>query len=661
MGGESSKESHGADLPRAKHLFSPEETGFGEPQETKQKCLSVLPDKKSNLREEIEKLTEKEAEKTTVTQSTTESELTRNHRRLHPTGSYLNTDKKPREPSSAGNPSEPVTTTSTENQNTSPTRMQVNDSHEPSVMDRELSAPSSAAFGLQDVIKSDGQAAMACLLIMKRDYGKNCSSWPSKSSKVSAFVERQTQGRNCLADWIRRGMQNGEFKKPGMVRKRLMKELVQLNVARVVNGKITWYPRNIDRLLAVDTVAGSESLNHGRAVEVMQQRGASGQGMSEIAGVYFIDTVEQMSTLGNLVPFNTTSMNDSTECEVVAVDCEGVPEDLFLIQVGTRIETFVFDCVKLGAKKVCDFLKELFVDGRVLKLFHDIHNDAAALSTIGGITEMNGSLDTQLAMECLTGDVFFGLNQVLQELGKPQHTSKHIMKQQMKNKDLFSQRPLPRDVLQYAVDDVKLLVGTYEKLHERLGNHWEAIQRASDMRARTAAASGGTRNVCFDVPNSYAVASYELLVTLRPDDMMATVPLKVSNETDTLLKMISEDLTDALLENTHKLSEIVLDKGRRPHAWIGGERVLLGDDNRFVEQEEINAVVGRLGGFGSDNRAGLERQLHRISAIRNRESDIIGLTLRFGRHVSGNAGIISDLLFGDRTKSVLFLGEPGAG
>ena len=83
--------------------------------------------------------------------------------------------------------------------------------------------------------------------------------------------------------------------------------------------------------------------------------------------------------------------------------------------------------------------------------------------------------------------------------------------------------------------------------------------------------------------------------------------------------------------------------------------------NRFVEQEEINAIVDQLGGFGSDNRAGLERQLHRISAIRNRESDIIGLTLRFGRHVSGNTGIISDLLFGDPTKSVLFLGEPGAG
>jgi stage III sporulation protein SpoIIIAA len=74
-----------------------------------------------------------------------------------------------------------------------------------------------------------------------------------------------------------------------------------------------------------------------------------------------------------------------------------------------------------------------------------------------------------------------------------------------------------------------------------------------------------------------------------------------------------------------------------------------------------HAIVDKLGGFGSANRAGLVRQLHRISAIRNRESDIIGLTMRVGRHVTGNANMIADLLFGDCTKSILFLGEPGSG
>lgn len=142
---------------------------------------------------------------------------------------------------------------------------------------------------------------------------------------------------------------------------------------------------------------------------------------------------------------------------------------------------------------------------------------------------------------------------------------------------------------------------------------------------------------------------------------MAPTPLQVSNDTGTLLNMLPEDLSLALQQNTHRLSDVVLDMGRRPHAWIGGHRLLLGDDNRLVEQDEIDTIIEKLGGFGSDNRAGLERQLHRISAIRNRESDIIGLTMRFGRHVSGNAGIISDLLFGDPTKSILFLGEPGAG
>lgn len=76
---------------------------------------------------------------------------------------------------------------------------------------------------------------------------------------------------------------------------------------------------------------------------------------------------------------------------------------------------------------------------------------------------------------------------------------------------------------------------------------------------------------------------------------------------------------------------------------------------------EINYIVDQLGGFGSDNRAGLERQLHRISAIRNREKEIIGLTMRVGRHVEGNVYMIADLLHRYPTKSILFLGEPGCG
>ena len=104
----------------------------------------------------------------------------------------------------------------------------------------------------------------------------------------------------------------------------------------------------------------------------------------------------------------------------------------------------------------------------------------------------------------------------------------------------------------------------------------------------------------------------------------------------------------------------MLDKGRPACAWIGGTRERLGADGRVVSIEDINCVLDALGGFGTDNRAGLEQQLHRISAMRNRDGHIIGLTMRVGRHVSGNADMISDLIFGD-DRSILFLGEPGSG
>jgi stage III sporulation protein SpoIIIAA len=104
----------------------------------------------------------------------------------------------------------------------------------------------------------------------------------------------------------------------------------------------------------------------------------------------------------------------------------------------------------------------------------------------------------------------------------------------------------------------------------------------------------------------------------------------------------------------------VLDKGRPACAWVDGTRMQLGAEGRVISIEDIDAVLNELGGFGSDNRAGLEQQLHRISGMRNRDGDVIGLTMRVGRHVSGNADMISDLLFGDE-RSILFLGEPGSG
>jgi stage III sporulation protein SpoIIIAA len=105
------------------------------------------------------------------------------------------------------------------------------------------------------------------------------------------------------------------------------------------------------------------------------------------------------------------------------------------------------------------------------------------------------------------------------------------------------------------------------------------------------------------------------------------------------------------------LLEIVMDLGREPSIrYRGGERRLEG---LTVTHEDIEFVIARIGDFGDDNRAGIERTLHRISAIRNRKGRVIGLTLRVGRAVYGTIAIIRDIV--EAGQSMLLLGRPGVG
>ncbi len=106
-----------------------------------------------------------------------------------------------------------------------------------------------------------------------------------------------------------------------------------------------------------------------------------------------------------------------------------------------------------------------------------------------------------------------------------------------------------------------------------------------------------------------------------------------------------------------QLLEIVLDLGRPPQARLPGRAVNLSDQP--VSRDDLAHVTGAVGEFGSDNRAGIEGTLHRISAIRNRRGDIVGLTLRVGRTVVGTIDLIRDLIEGGQ--SVLLLGRPGVG
>ncbi len=135
-------------------------------------------------------------------------------------------------------------------------------------------------------------------------------------------------------------------------------------------------------------------------------------------------------------------------------------------------------------------------------------------------------------------------------------------------------------------------------------------------------------------------------------------------------KIIADDLEDLLnilpphiykpvseQPDINDLIEVVMDLGRAPGARFPGREILI--SSREVIQEDIDFVTNRLGAFGDDNRAGIERTLHRISAIRNRGGKIVGLTCRVGRAVFGTIKVIEDLV--QSGKSVLLLGRPGVG
>jgi stage III sporulation protein SpoIIIAA len=132
-----------------------------------------------------------------------------------------------------------------------------------------------------------------------------------------------------------------------------------------------------------------------------------------------------------------------------------------------------------------------------------------------------------------------------------------------------------------------------------------------------------------------------------------------TDELETLMGVVPPATAEAVRKENQSedLLEIVLDLGRTPEARFLDREVTLSE--REVTKEDIDYVVSQVSEFTTDNRAGIERTLHRISCIRNRRGDVVGLTVRVGRAVYGTIDIVRDLL--DSGKSILLLGKPGVG
>ncbi len=139
---------------------------------------------------------------------------------------------------------------------------------------------------------------------------------------------------------------------------------------------------------------------------------------------------------------------------------------------------------------------------------------------------------------------------------------------------------------------------------------------------------------------------------------------QMQQTTDTDLDALIGKLPPSIMEplalmrgDNTELLEVILDLGRPPEARYLNESQLLSDCE--VVEGDILHVVDRIGPFGGDNRAGIERTLHRVSALRNRSGKVVGLTLRVGRAVYGTIRVIEDLVLTGR--SILLLGKPGVG
>lgn len=133
----------------------------------------------------------------------------------------------------------------------------------------------------------------------------------------------------------------------------------------------------------------------------------------------------------------------------------------------------------------------------------------------------------------------------------------------------------------------------------------------------------------------------------------------ITDNLEQLLDILPETLRSHLQQHPQRsvMIEVVMDLGRQPEARFPGQAEYL--STKPISRDDLDYCIQRVSHFSGDNRAGIERTLHRISAMRNRQGEVIGLTCRVGRAVLGTTEIIRDLV--ESGRSILMLGRPGVG
>jgi stage III sporulation protein SpoIIIAA len=161
------------------------------------------------------------------------------------------------------------------------------------------------------------------------------------------------------------------------------------------------------------------------------------------------------------------------------------------------------------------------------------------------------------------------------------------------------------------------------------------------------------------VPDSIAPSAAPVTEEAIHPTLPTIVEHSITDDLDKLLNILPTDLRDKIQQHPRKadLVEVIMDLGRKPEIRFSQGAEDISED--VITHSQIEESITHLGDFGGDNRAGIERTLHRISAMRNRRGEVIGLTCRVGRAVFGTIGMIRDLV--ESGQSILMLGRPGVG
>ncbi|DAZ95699.1 TPA: hypothetical protein N0F65_003009 [Lagenidium giganteum] len=302
----------------------------------------------------------------------------------------------------------------------------------------------------------------------------------------------------------------------------------------------------------------------------------------------------------------------------------------------------------VDTKVFATWLRKLLENPLQTKIMHDIHHFAHKLHQLGlSHPELQQCIDLQLHYESAVAT----LQSVAEHVGVSFPASDY-------NRFAVSSALLTQQVVDIAVAATRCILQCYIAMEKDIDDQASQLPSRTSLRWRYAANNRGRRAFWFDEEDDFQPRSLALVAA-------KSIPsLALECDLEPLLDLLPYQYLraiDAIPLARHTLVDVILDVGRVPHVYLGrSQRSALAESSDVVKKQDLGAVIEQLGGLkkiGLDNRAGIDRQLHRISVMRSKTGEIYGLTIRVGRSVRNSAAMLRDLLLSERHrhKSVLLL------